>query len=159
MCSLLDQDMKNQEMTSELAIISVAHLPPLKYNSVYNPWLYCPFLCLSSSLLPLGRNPPTPLTFPLRVLWKAQFHEISTWIDMDFLGQHDIWSLGPHSTWFLKIYIVEKKMKILCLLHQLKFPKEKPNLACQAFTGEDPCCAIIWIFKEPSIPVFFIFQN
>jgi hypothetical protein len=34
-------------------------------------------------------------------------------------------------------------MKILCLLHQLKFPKEKPNLACQAFTGEDPCCAII----------------
>jgi len=31
--------------------------------------------------------------------------------------------------------IVEKKMKILCLLHQLKFPKEKPIQLVRQFTG------------------------
>ncbi len=61
MSSLLDQGIKNEEMTSELATISVAHLPTLKYNSLYNPWLYCPLPeCV---IVAFGQKSPPLLTF------------------------------------------------------------------------------------------------
>ncbi len=66
MSSLLDQDMKNEEITSELAIISVAHLPPLKYSSVYNPWLYCPlpeFVIVAFGQKSRPLLSPSPLEF------------------------------------------------------------------------------------------------
>jgi hypothetical protein len=96
MSSLLDQDMKNEEMTSELAIISVVHLPPLQYNSVYNPWLYCPLpecvIVAFRQKCPLFS--PSPLEFsewlnftrtPLELIW-------SSLVNMTF----GVWDHIPH---------------------------------------------------------------